>query len=145
MANSFNWTPETLYTAYLNYLDDLGNHKFIKLEPIKTGGKAGELIKIPIDKPRSVLGFCEYSGMDSATYYEYLNAVSVNIDKELVSVITRINDNIKDFQITGALANVYNPIVAMRINGISDKTESTIIAEPTTVINIQGVELSTKE
>lgn len=145
MANSFNWTPEKLYNTYLDYLDDLKDHKFYKVEPIKSGDRAGELIHIPVDKPRTVLGFCEFSGMESATYYEYLNAVSVNIDKELVSVITRINNSIKDNQISGALANVYNPMVAMRINNIGDKTEQTIIAEPTTVINLQGIELTTKE
>ena len=145
MPNQCRYTATQIENLYIDYLDHLKTQGFIKPELIKSGERAGEVINVVIPKPQSVEGFCLFAGMLPQLFFDYIKGDQVSISKEVHEAFIRVNVSIKDHQVTGGLANVLNPMLAARINGIADKTENTIIAEPTTIINIQGVELSTKE
>jgi len=48
---------------------------------------------------------------------------------EFVGVISKVKMIIRNDQITGAMAHIYNPNLTARLNGLSDKTETRQIVE----------------
>jgi hypothetical protein len=50
-----------------------------------------------------------------------------------------VQEEIRDFQLSGAINNVYNPNIVARLNGLADRQEITETNKPEQVIiNIQG-------
>jgi len=90
-------------------------------ELIKSGERAGEQIAVRVDVPPNIWGFCLFADINRQTYYKYLNGKEEdNISKELTDIFTRVDDDIKQKQITGAAVNLYNANIVARLNGLKD-------------------------
>ena len=121
MARPFKFKePDEVWNMYTQYLDNLSNQSLYRPEVIKSGELAGKIIQVEIKVPPTILGFCIFADIDKQTYYNYINADSSNIDTKLIDIFTRVDDDIKNKQITGATVNMYNGSIVARLNGLSD-------------------------
>jgi len=128
MARPFKFkNPDEVWNLYQKYLIHLKKNPMHRNELIKSGERAGEVISVEVPVPPNIWGFCLFADMDRVTYYDYLNGNSENLDKELINIFTRVDDDIKQKQITGATVNLYNQAIVARLNGLTEsiKVEQT--------------------
>jgi hypothetical protein len=105
---------------FVKWKEWLSTQYFERPELIKSGERAGEQNNVRISKPPTVQGFCLYSGFHVESFYDWLRRESDNIDDSLFQAISRVHDYIKDYQVAGAMTNVFNPLVVLRVNGIGE-------------------------
>ena len=122
MARPFKFNnPDQVWKLYQNYLKHIANTPMYRNELIKSGERAGEQIPVRVDVPPNIWGFCLFADIDRKTYYKYLKAgEDSNIDKQLIHIFTRVDDDIKQKQIAGATVNLYNANIVARLNGLKD-------------------------
>lgn len=122
MARPFKFNnPDQVWKLYQNYLKHIANTPMYRNELIKSGERAGEQIPVRVDVPPNIWGFCLFADIDRKTYYKYLNSgEDSNIDKQLIHIFTRVDDDIKQKQIAGATVNLYNANIVARLNGLKD-------------------------
>lgn len=122
MARPFKFKdPEQVWKIYQDYLNHIANTPMYRNELIKSGERAGEQIPVRVDVPPNIWGFCLFAEINRQTYYTYVNGgEDSNIDKELIDIFTRVDDDIKQKQITGAAVNLYNANIVARLNGLKE-------------------------
>lgn len=121
MARPFKFKdPDQVWKIYQDYLNHIANTPMYRNELIKSGERAGEQIPVRIDVPPNIWGFCLFANIDRVTYYDYVNGNSENLNKELINIFTRVDDDIKQKQITGAAVNLYNANIVARLNGLKE-------------------------
>ena len=118
-------TPETLYKLFEQY------KKNVKSKPFKVkdwvGGYASE-VKREKEKPLTMEGFeC------SVPYPKTLDQYFANKEDRylnFVAICSRIRKEIRDDQISGGMAGLYNPSITQRLNNLVDKSETIISEQP---------------
>ncbi len=94
--------------------------------------KTSEVIKIKtVKKPLSIVGYCNYIGISTKTFYKWLKEEDNNTQIESVKghtyarkdIITLIEQLIKQDQIEGAMGNQYNANIVSKIQGLADIQE----------------------
>ena len=139
MGRHFKYTAEQLESLFEDYKIARKKEKDIRYELIKSGEKAGDVIEIEIPKPLTIASFCHFINCTEKSFYSWINGESENLDPELLKFVTRVQEEIRDFQLSGAINNVYNPNIVARLNGLADRQEITETNKPEQVIiNIQG-------
>lgn len=143
MARPFKFKdPDQVWKLYQNYLKHIANTPMYRNELIKSGERAGEQIAVRVDVPPNIWGFCLFADIDRKTYYKYLNGgEDSNIDKQLVHIFTRVDDDIKQKQITGAAVNLYNANIVARLNGLKDVQQVENTNPDVINININGTKV----
>lgn len=115
-------TPEILWQLFVDYASE------IKENPIKKHvfvGKDGDSAEEKRERPLTMIGFLNYLDdqdiiTDATDYFE-------NKDKrynDYVRIASRIERSIKQDQIEGGMAGIYNPSITQRLNGLTEKTEN---------------------
>lgn len=121
-------TPELLWEYFEDY-------KFsIKNTPLQVEdyvGKDAKRVLREKEKPLTFIGFQNYLDdrgviSDVTDYFE--NKEERYTD--FVRICSRIKRNIKEDQIIGGMAGIYNPSITQRLNGLVDKTETTVVEQP---------------
>ena len=140
MARPFKFNnPDQVWKLYQNYLKHIANTPMYRNELIKSGERAGEQIPVRVDVPPNIWGFCLFADIDRKTYYKYLKAgEDSNIDKQLIHIFTRVDNDIKQKQITGAAVNLYNANIVARLNGLKEVQQVENTNQEQIVINING-------
>jgi hypothetical protein len=140
MARPFKFKhPDEVWKLYQDYLNHIANTPMYRNELIKSGERAGEQIPVRVDVPPNIWGFCLFAGINRQTYYKYLNGKEEdNIDKKLTDIFTRVDDDIKQKQITGAAVNLYNANIVARLNSLKDVQQVESTNQEQIVINING-------
>lgn len=115
------FTPEELQTKINQYFTQCKEDPIIKYDVIKTGERAGETLEIPITRPYMLTGLCLYIGITPETFYQYLNENYSN--KRITEIATRANLIIKDNQVSGATAKIYDQTLVARMQGINERSE----------------------
>ena len=121
MSAPFKYTADEIIIKYEQYITNRKNEYDIRYDCIKSGERAGETIEIKIPKPPTIASFCHFIGITEKTFFNWINEASDNIDPKLFKFVTRIQEAIKDKQLSGALNGIYNPMITCRINGISEQ------------------------
>lgn len=121
-------SPEVLWKLFQDYKE------FIKAKPIEVGDWVGGMA-IPVDRkkerPLTMEGFENYVAdldgypMDLGDYFENRNDAYTNFS----AICQRVKRAIRQDQIEGGMAGIYNPSITQRLNGLVDKTESKITQE----------------
>ena len=120
-------SPEKMWELFQEY------KKHIKSDPFIIGDWVGGMA-MPVDrkkeKPLTLEGFDNYlyerkilDGLQN--YFANTN----NAYDDFLSVCSRIRTAIREDQISGGMAGIYNPSITQRLNGLVDKTESKIQVE----------------
>ena len=115
-------TPELLLKYFDSYLEA------IKLNPIKVKdyvGKDGDMVIREKERPLTMEGFenhCEELGIicDFASYFSNKQ----NRYAEFATVCSRIKRRIRQDQIEGGMAGIYNPSITQRLNGLVEKSSA---------------------
>ena len=106
----------------------------IKSKPLQVEdyvGKDAKRVLREKEKPLTFIGFQNYLDdrgiiSDVTDYFE--NKEDRYTD--FVRICSRIKRNIKEDQIIGGMAGIYNPSITQRLNGLVDKTETTVVEQP---------------
>ena len=138
MARPFKYTVEELRVLYSKYRKDRAKKYDSKFEPIKSGERAGEIIEIKIPKVPTILSFCHFIGITEKTFFNWINAESENIDKELLQFITHVQEEMKDDRLSAALNNTINPQLISRLDGYKEVQQIENTNQEQIVINING-------
>ena len=121
-------TPEILWKLFIDYKESVKNNPILIEDYV---GKDAQ--RVMREKPRCLTmeGFenfvAEIDGMpmDLGDYFANTN------DKysEFSTICSRVKRNIRQDQIEGGMAGVYNPSITQRLNGLAEKTENKINIE----------------
>lgn len=101
-----------------------------KLVGAKQTGKGGEAksdeTKFTTRRAYTLDGFCLFARISDWSSFKSAEAHS---DAEYLAVIHAIEQTIRDQQVSGALAGVFNSNIVARLNGIADKTDLNVNTE----------------
>jgi len=117
-------SPEKLWEYFQAYKDDIKSRPFKVKDWV---GKDGDQIEREKERPLTIEGFENYCFehniiSDLGKYF----ANSDNAYSEFRTICSRIRQVIRQDQIEGGMAGMYNPSITQRLNGLTDKTESTV-------------------
>ena len=118
-------SPEQLSELFDKYKADVKANPRIKSV---FGGKEFEERAEPLERPLTLEGFELFCYDEVGVVEQYFK----NTDKryeEFSTICTRIRKAIRQDQIEGGMVGQYNPSITQRLNGLTEKVESTIITE----------------
>jgi hypothetical protein len=115
-------TPEIMLELFENY------KRLVKLNPIIVvdfvGGK-GERAEREKERPLTMEGFeihCFKEGLNSDLSPYFANREGRY--ESYIPICMHIRKEIRDDQITGGMAGIYNPSITQRLNGLVEKTQN---------------------
>jgi len=126
--NKYIETPEKMWEYFEAY------RKEVKSKPIKVQdyvGKDAEMVYREKERPLTIEGFecwCADNDIisDLSNYFANYN----NNYSEYLTICSRIRKAVRNDQIEGGMAGIYNPSITQRLNGLVDKQETTIREQP---------------
>ena len=121
-------TPQKMWDLFLAYKKQVKSNPRFKNEL----DKFGNIVPIPIEMPLTMEGFeCFVMDNTNITYpdlTEYFEGKNESY-KDYFPISSRIRRELRNDQITGGMGNLYNASLTARLNGLSEKTETTITTE----------------
>jgi hypothetical protein len=141
----FKYKAEELEILFDKYKEHRNKEYDVRYDSIKSGERAGETIEIKIPKVYTIASFCHFIGLTEKTFFNWINGVSEEMDEKLFQFVTRVREEIKDCQFSGATNGIYNASIVSRSLGLTDNIniESSQALNPVT-INILGESLNIK-
>jgi hypothetical protein len=112
---------ELLRTAAKEYFNWCDSHPWYKVEAVKSGDMAGELMKVPVARPYTLSGLCGYVGSSESWWRNFRKNKSLGED--FLTVIEWIEGVIDTQQLEGAAVGAFNANIIARKLGLSDKSE----------------------
>lgn len=125
-------TPQTMWDLFVAYRD------YAKSNPIKVQdfvGKDATEVWRQKEQPLTMEGFEDFVAdqPDRPTDLQHYFGNRDERYTEFVPICSRIKRAIRQDQIKGGLAGIYNPSITQRLNGLVDKSE---VSGTTTVVKI---------
>jgi len=117
-------TPERLYELFTLYKTKVKENPFIIKDWI---GKDGNEVYREKEKPLTIDGFecyCMDEGIIGDLSHYFANTGGNYSD--YLTICSRIRKEVRNDQIGGGMAGIYNPSITQRLNGLVDKTESEV-------------------
>ena len=115
-------SPEVMYQLFQEYCEHT------KANPIKVKDWVGGMAK-PVVREKEVP-----LTMEGFEIYGFRQGIVIGLDQyfanregryeEFVSICSRIRKEIRDDQIKGGMAGIYNPSITQRLNNLVEKTEN---------------------
>lgn len=120
-------TPEILYNLFEEYKMEVANNPFIVVDYV---GKDAVAVERKKQRPITFEGFQVFVSkrLNIWGILDYFNNKD-NYYNDFSLVCSRIREEIRDHQIGGGMAGVYNPSITQRLNGLTDKVEVKTIKE----------------
>lgn len=120
--------PEILKSLFDQYVEK------IKGDPIKVKdwvGKDADQVYREKEKPLTMEGFENYVAdiPDMPYTLDHYFSNREGRYEDFVAICSHIRRKIRQDQIEGGMSGIYNPSITQRLNGLVDKTESTVITE----------------
>ncbi|MFZ4798255.1 MAG: terminase small subunit [Bacteroidia bacterium] len=141
MARPFKFTAKEILQKFEDYKIHRSKQFDVRYESIKSGDKAGQTYEVRLPKVLSITSFCLFIGVSEQSFFNWLNNESENIDIELFEVITRVQNEIKDYQLSGATNGIYNANIVARMNGLNESIAVSNDIQPSININIAGIDM----
>ena len=119
-------SPEKMWELFKCYKSSIDSNK--DWEKFQYVGRDGDRVSDPLKVPYTMEGFENYvaniDGMPQSLERYFANS---NDDyNEFLTICSRIRREIRENQITGGLLGFYNPSITQRLNGLTDKKETTV-------------------
>ena len=121
-------SPEHLWELFQEYKKKTKENPFIVKDFV---GKDAEMVYREKERPLTIEGLNNYvfdmgiiHGLDN--YF----ANSRGRYKKFSSICRAIKEQIRQDQIEGGMAGMYNPSITQRLNSLVEKTQTTIIEQP---------------
>jgi hypothetical protein len=115
-------SPDFLWDLFKKYKE------YIKCKPIIVKdwvGKDASSVYREKEKPLTIEGFENW--LEDNEIITHLSDYFANTDKrysDFTTICSRIKRNIRQDQIEGGMAGIYNPSITQRLNGLVDKKET---------------------
>jgi hypothetical protein len=120
-------TPEKMWEYFLAYKKEVKSNPILVQDYV---GKDAEMVYRQKDRPLTIEGFENYlEDLEIIGDLSHYFANTNNAYTDYLTICLRIKRNVKQDQIEGGMAGIYNPSITQRLNGLVDKTENTIITE----------------
>ena len=120
-------TPEKMWEYFLAYKEQVKSNPILKHDFV---GGAGKEIQRKLEKPLTMEGFNNYLFMngicDNAKHYF---ANSDNKYDDYLTICSHIREIIRQDQIEGGMAGIYNPSITQRLNNLVEKNETKVHVE----------------
>lgn len=132
-------TPEKMWELFEQYRAEVKENPFVKVEQKKgsvimakgfDGSMPADLVELPLQRPLTMEGFENYLFKqkiitDVSDYFENKD----NRYADYIPICRAIKRVIRQDQIEGGMAGIYNPSITQRLNGLTDRQESTVKVE----------------
>lgn len=120
-------TPERMWELFMLYANQVkANPKLVQ----DYVGKDGEVVYRERERPLTMEGFENY--VADQDIIQDLSHYFCNLDNrysDYVAICSRIRRKIRQDQIEGGMVSIFNPSITQRLNGLTEKTESTVKIE----------------
>lgn len=115
-------SPEKLWEAFKQYYHDVKSRPIIVKDWV--GGKGVEVYREK-ERPLTMEGFSLFCWERDicGDVRDYINNFGGGYE-DFSAISARIRDQIRDDQISGGMAGIFNPAITARLNGLSEKTET---------------------
>lgn len=138
--NKYIETPEKMWDLFTEYKDS------VKSNPIKKHvfvGKDGNSDNEKRERPLTFEGFQNYLDdqdviTDVTDYFENKE----NRYSEYIRICSRIKRRIRQDQIEGGMAGIYNPSITQRLNNLTEKTENKDVVISATVSKEEAIQIA---
>ena len=134
-------SPEHLWELFQEYKKKTKENPFIVKDYV---GKDADLVYREKERPLTIEGLNNYvfdigiiHGLDN--YF----ANSRGRYKKFSSICRAIKEQIRQDQIEGGMAGMYNPSITQRLNNLVEKTQTTIVEQP--LFNLESEEDETED
>jgi hypothetical protein len=117
-------TPEKLYELFEKYKTKVHENPRYKYEL----DRKGEIVPVPLRVPLTMEGFNVFCFSEVGFVEQYFE----NRDgryQEYVGICSHIKKEIRNDQIEGGMVGQYNASITQRLNGLTEKQETTIVSE----------------
>lgn len=120
-------TPERMWELFKEYADQVKSNPKLVQDYV---GKDGKVVYREREIPLTMEGFENYVAdqniiQDLKDYFANTN----NNYSDYSPICSRIKRKIRQDQIEGGMVSIYNPSITQRLNGLTEKTESTVKVE----------------
>lgn len=128
MASKAIPTPEIMWEHFESYKSQVKNNPIIVKDWV---GKYADVVFREKERPLTFIGFQNYLDendviTDVTDYFENKDGRY----SDFIRICSRIQRAIKDDQISGGMAGIYNPSITQRLNSLVEKSETTIVEQP---------------
>lgn len=118
--NKYIESEEKMLELFELYYSDVKKRPFLVKDWV---GKDPHEVYREKERPLTMEGFRIFCFKLGYTIKHYFDNTDNRYD-EYSTICTHIKDIIRDDQISGGMAGVYNPSITQRLNGLVDKTET---------------------
>lgn len=121
-------TPEKMWELFQKFKTHTKNNPILVHDYV---GKDGDEVYRKRERPLTLEGFENYVAnipgmpMDLGNYFANSNDAYTDYS----TICSRIRKEIRQDQIEGGMANIYNPSITQRLNSLAEKTEATVNIE----------------
>ena len=119
-------SPEQFKEAAYEYFDEADKNPWLKMEVVKTGENAGQLLPVPTQKPYTIQALCIFLGITEQTFFNYEKDENY---KDFFEVFMHVRNIIENQQMEGATVGAYNANIIARKLGLTDKKDVSIQVE----------------
>jgi hypothetical protein len=119
-------TPSLLLEACEHYFNWVDSHPLYKVEALRGGEKAGELIKVPTQRPYTIQGLCRYLNCNSLWFNQFersLKDKADDVSQDYSTIITHVREIIYQQKFEGAAIGAFNANIIARELGLREQTE----------------------
>jgi len=113
-------TPKDLDRSFREYVKWVDDNPWYKNEPIKSGDLAGEIMKVPTQRPYTLTGFAAFCGVCLQTIENYGDRRKY---PEYFGVYNIMNTTFTAQKFEGAAVGAFNPHIIARDLGLRDKQD----------------------
>jgi len=121
-------SPEELKKAFEEYKKDVSEKQSKEWGKTLYIGKNAKPVKEPQKVPLTFEGFKIFCREKHGEVEQYFTNQD-NYYKDFIGICRAIKEEIRNDQIIGGLLHLYNPSIVARLNGLADKSETTIKSE----------------
>jgi hypothetical protein len=121
--------PEQLAKAFEEYKDDLRTQSY-EWKKVQFVGKNGDRVEEPTKVPMTMEGFKRFCRVNYGDITEYFLNRN-NYYDDFTNICSHIKEEIRENQILGGLLGFFNTSITQRLNGLVEKTDTTVnITQP---------------
>lgn len=122
--NKYIETPDVLWQHFLKYKESVEKNPILVHDFV---GKDAEEVRREKQRPLTIEGFENWlEDKDIINNLSQYFANTENRYTEYQTICSRIKRTVRQNQIEGGMAGVFNPSITQRLNGLAEKTETEI-------------------
>lgn len=133
-------TPERMLELFMAYKKQVKSKPFLIKDWV---GKDAFEVQREKEKPLTMEGFEMYvfeQGLNGELSHYFANYN--NSYEDYLAICSRIKKAIREDQIAGGMAGIYNPSITQRLNGLAEKADINVSSNVNTINLADGTEIT---